>query len=1005
MGEYIRSSLPTPQEMPMDQKVSAMQVESSVIDAAPEARPVPSPTAAAQTATNTTLKPWNEVHPIFKRTGNRPTNLKGSHDKLETSDQEEARLLKQGVDGISIPLYLGKNVDGSNMVLPPMQPEEKLLRIDLTNHKSVLTLMEKMAKLIAQKSLTGKRDICGVKCWTTKDGQVRPHLQNKPERSKVFCDNMTMWACDMSLPLQFYRCFDLNDRDIEGGDTTKRFRVNGCGQDRLERETVSRSSEDGCNSFFRQMKENSLYKVMLCSVPLTVIAIIHKVLDFARTMSLEVLNNEDKFETDAEHFKSKYWKDFHPKNFFPAVQYAAQIKWNDTDLGTDFRGTLNTPEVKAVILETGSSCVEHQCGINMIRQAPVTTDFIGIEMTSQIKFYNKVFETISSSQARSQDIGQKLHYLLNPSTCGLKETLRTFYEDGVSRAESTHSCAKDSERVPDLDDMLAVHELLVYPLAIDWNRTLVKCSIHDHIELVEDAVDCTSATYFPHIGCLKKMSLKKGEIRSRKANQQPEGLCIHYFNSATKKFIGNYIHSRLGRYGGTMTEGWQQLCLNLAWGSLCGQPPVLAICVAGPGMCLRNGDICKDTGFDVKRALYFRMMSADVVFNPGPSTILGSVAGSYETRTMLLASATGLYSGMGSLRFDETDLNLIGVDLGRLKNLRITVMDKKFEPTFGNMGSRLIELNPLIRTISDTSLSARDQSASEAESANYRLGSDSAAAAGAILGPAALGPILEEGTSSCSSDIPRRVAGAERRNYPVNMLPREKVPVTKYYVQTSAGRVRKGEKKEGKTVSLPAGGDKYQVPDYASNGLLDKIREYAEFGVVRSLYVWRDDEDKFRWEFAVDSSDPIYVDNTQTKKASSIPHEEWHEILEFGDKPHARGGKQMFVRIQKQGQEDSKKFYLPVTVKELLLDHMKKHGIGFRELKGWRLIRTAKGLVKTVPKSKNDEPPIVLLDGSGFEIRNHLSESFSDTQSGSKRKLDKQEESELGGHSAKLARK
>ena len=113
----------------------------------------------------------------------------------------------------------------------------------------------------------------------------------------------------------------------------------------------------------------------------------------------------------------------------------------------------------------------------------------------------------------------------------------------------------------------------------------------------------------------------------------------------------------------------------------------------------------------------------------------------------------------------------------------------------------------------------------------------------------------------------------------------------------------------------------------------------------------------------------------------------------------------MFVRIQKQGQEDSKKFYLPVTVKELLLDHMKKHGIGFRELKGWRLIRTAKGLVKTVPKSKNDEPPIVLLDGSGFEIRNHLSESFSDTQSGSKRKLDKQEESELGGHSAKLARK
>jgi hypothetical protein len=198
--------------------------------------------------------------------------------------------------------------------------------------------------------------------------------------------------------------------------------------------------------------------------------------------------------------------------------------------------------------------------------------------------------------------------------------------------------------------------------------------------------------------------------------------------------------------------------------------------------------------------------------------------------------------------------------------------------------------------------------------------------------------------------------------------------------------VRKGGKKEGKTVSLLAGGDKYQVPDYASNGLLDKIRENAECGVVRLLNVWRDDEDKFRWEFAVDNSDPIYVDNTQTQKASSIPHEEWHEILEFGEKPHARGGKQMFVRIQKQGQEDSKKFFLPVTIKELLLDHIKKHGIGFRELKGWRLIRTANGLVKTVPKSKNDEPPIVLLNGSGIEIRNHL--PLSDAHSGSKRSLD-----------------
>ena len=381
-----------------------------------------------------------------------------------------------------------------------------------------------------------------------------------------------------------------------------------------------------------------------------------------------------------------------------------------------------------------------------------------------------------------------------------------------------------------------------------------------------------------------------------------------------------------------MTEGWQQLCLNLAWGSLCGQSPVLAICVAVQGMCLRYGEICKEQGFDVKRALYFRMTCAEVVVDPGTNTTLSSVAGSYdyETRTMLLASATGLYSRKGSLRFNKTDQNLIGVDIGRLTNLRITVMDKSFEPTFGNMGRRIINLRPLTRTITEDSLSVRDQSASEVE----RPGSGFDAVASTVSVPSALGPIIEEGTSSCSFDIPRRVAGAKRRNYPVSMLPREKVQVTKYYVQTSAGRVGKGEKKEGKTVSLLAGGDKYQVPDYASNGLLDKIREYAEYGVIKSLNVWRDDEDKFRWEFEIDSSEPTYVDNTQTKKASRIPYEEWHEILEFGEKPHARGGKQMFVRIQKEGQEDSRKFYLPVTIKELLLDYTKTHNIGFKELKG-----------------------------------------------------------------------
>ena len=42
-------------------------------------------------------------------------------------------------------------------------------------------------------------------------------------------------------------------------------------------------------------------------------------------------------------------------------------------------------------------------------------------------------------------------------------------------------------------------------------------------------------------------------------------------------------------------------------------------------------------------------------------------------------------------------------------------MDKSFEPTFGNMGRQIINLRPLTRTITEDSLSVRDQSASEVE--------------------------------------------------------------------------------------------------------------------------------------------------------------------------------------------------------------------------------------------------------------------------------------------------
>jgi hypothetical protein len=202
------------------------------------------------------------------------------------------------------------------------------------------------------------------------------------------------------------------------------------------------------------------------------------------------------------------------------------------------------------------------------------------------------------------------------------------------------------------------------------------------------------------------------------------------------------------------------------------------------------------------------------------------------------------------------------------------------------------------------------------------------------------------------------------------MLPTEKVQVTRYTVNTSAGRAHTGLKKEGKTLTILAGGYKYQVPDYAANGLLDQIKTNEERALKQPLHVWRDSDQKFRWEFQAISEEPEYLDNTQINKAAGIQHGECFEILEFGEKPHARGASQLFVRLAMRQGEDNKRFFLPRTIKDLMLEHVKNGIVKLPRLKGWSLFRPSAGLVKTVPRSNNDEPPIILYDREGTKIQN-----------------------------------
>ena len=240
-----------------------------------------------------------------------------------------------------------------------------------------------------------------------------------------------------------------------------------------------------------------------------------------------------------------------------------------------------------------------------------------------------------------------------------------------------------------------------------------------------------------------------------KAYQEPEGSVVHYYNSDTGRFIGNKIHSQLKRYGGARTEGFQLLASNLAWGSLCSRFPVLAVCVAGPGMCLSKGTILTSEESDVRRALYFRLLSAKLI---GLDPEAGPATG--EFRTMLLPGPTGLYTGKGSLRFQDTDMNLIGVDIARLRKLRLQALDHDFEPSFANMGKVKLQLSPFVnqedRMHLDEPCAPRLLAGQDHESdPGGAEASDSMVESSAPVDtqPASRPTILTETASNCSSEV------------------------------------------------------------------------------------------------------------------------------------------------------------------------------------------------------------------------------------------------------------
>lgn len=871
--------------------------------------------------------------------------------KPHMCSDEEAKYVRQcELDGVTMPLHLGNNVDDVKVILQPMDADEELVKVPIGNEKSLERVIQKASKLLAQYKGFGTRDVSSVKCWLVDRIYHCPLLQSKPEQSETFVDNMTVLAPHVGIVYRYFEAFGLCSRKSQSNE---RFSVSQCN-------AIFQPRENLCYRGPSENLENKLvavkkFKVALADVSIATVRAIHSTLIFAKTFELETLNDSEKLKKSTITFLCTNLEIFSLKTLISALRHGAQLTWIDTDVTTDYQGTINVPILEQKIKDAGYQCIDHSCGKNMVRMAPVECNMRGNEITTSAKFYAKDWETMTSSFARSDEIGIKLHYLLNPTTKILKKSFRDFYNEGITRYETTHSVVH-SDFVPSLDDLLEIHRKYCFLK----QETLVKNSIRSKLRELEKCTTATFATYFPQMQTIKKQELKKGTITTKDANKQPEGCVIHYYNSDTGKFIGNFVHSQLKRYGSVMTDGFKLMCQNVTWGSLCRENPFLAVCVAGPGLCMRKGELLPQGHHNIERNLYFRIFRA-VIINNDPTN--------HNTQRMWMAGSTGLYTGQGSLRNAVTDMNQIGVDVYLLESLRISILDEKYEPKYGDetVGSRVIHLIPVsdmpvsqqvtlgpINATTDVMVEISDTLADVSESET-------------------LLSMLDTGIASeTSSDIRRKVAGVQDRYANLGSLPTSKTPVTNYKFITSSGRGYKGEKKQGKTIVIEAGGDRYKIPDYLSSGLYEAIRNKE---IKQLFYIWQEQETstgkpshmKVRWELEVNQERSLLVDNVKIQKVAAIPVGECMNIVQFGIVPHSKGGTQMFVRVW----NGDKKYFLPYVIKAQVDDFLVTKGLSLPELTGWTLTRTSDGLIKTIPKAKHDEPAIVLKDSRGNDcIRN-----------------------------------
>ena len=595
---------------------------------------------------------------------------------------EYKRVRNGNGDFINRPGELGSNLAGTKrLIVPPMGPGEELVCIP---PRACLT--QRAAMISAAKELSNKlghHNVGLLRAWIGESGKVRESIATAlvKESPDIFCDNVVLGVRLSAAEKQANTAsqqIGLCRSKIVRFLRAMKFTVSHAldeGQGYVGEE------QDTRNNFFLKLLPNNLWKLSIADLSLEDISFLLNVLRNAAEFT-----GPDELDRPAHASRMLNWATTQVANrkrfkmtamdLLSALILATSIEFSDIDLTVDVPGTLNCDQyIAEMAAKFGLDAKQtSKTGLNCVSMKEFEQDGICLRM----KAYNKVFETIQQGSLRGEGIDCKIGYLLNPSTERMTREFHNpeFHENGITRFEITFKLAgphnaAGKANIPHLKAMAKL--LRKFPSALGLT-TLVQCSIQESLEAHERCMGRTIGIYFAAVSREKQqlieqemgktsMSTNEGlKLIKTMLNNIPDGLIIRFRNSKTRKFNGFELKSKLFSKTKTL-NGWDAFKHGLAWGSSCGEPPLLLIQV--------------DQGAPQNKltCMYFRAVQVAIT---GAEQLMNLTwSGDFKK---------------GNFRNKCTDLGKIGVRPDSLNKLKLAVLDKETKPSFHSMGRVDLEI-------------------------------------------------------------------------------------------------------------------------------------------------------------------------------------------------------------------------------------------------------------------------------------------------------------------------